>query len=1824
MTTRDSRWSEIPAPLAVLLQRDQHLVEPPAAASALMIWIEHFLPFCAACLDAWCRSFHERVLPRKCGTMAIGDWVEWSRRSASRLRRVATTPSARAAAETWSTPSSDTAAVAGYRAICDLLSALHSPVAASVLTPQSFGEVYATLRNRTRGHGDPVHHGNALLPLRAILPWLVGATRSLWSGGLLLIEDASAESDSRLTLRGIDLTRAEAAPSTRTVRWAGTAPPRRSDIVIQLDGAADNARDAWPLRPWILGGGDAGRPVSFTLMGIKDGPARYLGTDGTDRFDQAAGDEVRSQAELGLSERERLVAGLEPDIERSVNQFLDAYLGTADVANPFCGRDEDVALVRDFVERSGPPRNLLLTAPLGRGKSALMVRLAEELAGRSDLAVLFVPVSLRFDTCEERSVLELMLGRLRRLHRQQAPDWKALDVASLRRLVRETLEKPLPESQPLILLLDGIDEATGFSIGRDLLPTHPIERLRVVASARSRPDDPEGIGHATALGWDEPMLAERCTLPQLDATDVEAALRRCAPAVARLADHWEAVDALASLVIGEPLTFWLLLRELGAAEGAEAMSVAQCVEWLRAREPGLKGWFKKFWQQQRRQWGDAGPAYEPAVRALLGILAVSDVALGREELAEIAPEQLGDRGRLDAAVDALRRLIHDGEGGRGLMMAHVGFAKYWREDEMTLADADASRTRIANYFRRVVCETAAGARDAPQVPRSACRGAAAAMRRLGASPSEWMGLTSRRWCEARTRPGGAYSAFLGDMAEAGTAMAENDDRSIRAGAAPPSLAEEVRCAIVRASIGSVSSLPEELLGLLLEEGIWSPEEALAYARSAPIWAGTKGRAELLGTIIHHLPMDVRPRLVDALRELGTDRHGGVGRVLEALDKAGGMESAIDWLRAIRCDPYPSNRVDFMTRIAARFPDRRKAILDEALSIVRRDIDDVSVKGALLHVIATRLEEGPARAALLGEALEATILGPDDAGHDRAWRLGKLLPALPPDLVSRALQALEESLARRDSVHAVGVIDDLRKNTTGPVHDRAVELLIERCRHAGKLEDRLWLWQQHGAVLPPSVSAELRDAVVDALSNEPDEQRRLRLFGHATDTRRSGDGLALPVDRLLSVARGFIDRGMRREALARMARDLDPDERLRLTSDALDEDDALASAHLLSSVLPTITAAEALAFADRPAKTRPAQRVELLLHALRSIHGEEAVAAADRALGHAGLVQTEDIKVRLHWQLLDVAPPERFDAASQALIAAIEGIKDAWKKMNELRTVIARSTPEHRESVIDLVLEMARDEPDWWRRQHQLEETANLLEGARRTQVLREVLDIVRPQKGTQARMTVCLSVARKAEAGSDLRREAIADALAARTIIGDDATRIRAALAFCTCLSSEEIALLVEDIADHHDPLVTVALCYEAVRRDRRFSHRLYGIARRAIDAAPSDERGGSRSSRLGALLAFPGGTPTAEDRTRLVEDALTATVAELDAASVLPDAVYDEDPNIHLRSDPGRDTEQNVAAALDALADDLTDSQRATALSLARRIRGASWRLRLLVRLERPADDDARRRLADEVLGTQPGAVDRSRQRFDADWLARERALAAAPLVPEERRAELLAPLIRGEHRFNLLGMKGLPRPLREELLGDWLSETDPARRAPADLVRAIDGLPDEERAEAAKYIEVRLDKLPAAVQAALRFHLLRYRESIQDGMVDFAVITRGDHRGVTETLQRLAPRMSDHALERMASCLAEVARGAPSHPGDERIAAFAVVATERFRRTSPPDRETFCKDVRALLGVHADTRGDLLATLIQIAPVLIHLGGREAASGILHTLRSLISEWP
>ncbi len=179
----------------------------------------------------------------------------------------------------------------------------------------------------------------------------------------------------------------------------------------------------------------------------------------------------------------------------------------------YCGRKDDVAAVRTWLDSKEAPPNLLVTAPAGRGKSALLVRLALSLAERDDLMVIFIPVSLRYDTDRPDVFLGCLVARLCGLARAPAARLHPRFVPVLQGVLLDDLDRPSLMDASWSSFSMALTKAAGWTLRRGLLKAEHPRTVRVIVSARHRVDDLAGDRWLHDLGTEARVSGRVIALP---------------------------------------------------------------------------------------------------------------------------------------------------------------------------------------------------------------------------------------------------------------------------------------------------------------------------------------------------------------------------------------------------------------------------------------------------------------------------------------------------------------------------------------------------------------------------------------------------------------------------------------------------------------------------------------------------------------------------------------------------------------------------------------------------------------------------------------------------------------------------------------------------------------------------------------------------------------------------------------------------------------------------------------------------------------------------------------------------------------------------------------------------------------------------------------------------------------------------------------------------------------------------------------------------------------------------------------------------------------
>jgi hypothetical protein len=651
-------------------------------------------------------------------------------------------------------------------------------------------------------------------------------------------------------------------------------------------------------------------------------------------------------------------------------------------------------------------------------------------ARQPDFPVAFVPVSTRFNTNLESVTFGALATQLARLLGEEVPADPNTPGQIWRSMVSGYLRRPAPQGR-LLVILDGVDEAASWDVDGSLFPLDPPPGLKILVSARLTAHRPRPEDWQRALAW-ERHNPYRLELPALDRPGLRDVLEKMGVPLDELARQPFIVEELHRLTGGDPLLVNLHVSDLW--QKGEAVRRLR-PEDLRSLRPDYEGYFDRWWEDQRRLWGSQQPLREKAVRELLNLLSAALGPLRAEDLLRLADPALGlDSWMLEESLRPLARFVV--QSGQGYVFAHPRLAEYFW-NKLTAAEREGLERRFREWGGRVLSDLGEGRLPPRDAPPYLVRYYCAHLERAAAPLAEFRPLVeTRAWAEAWEALEGSFGGYLGDVQAFWQRVAAENRRAAEENQPAPHLGDEIRCALIEASLHSLAAnLPPQLPALLVQHGLWTPRQALTYICQNPDeWQ----RAEAFEKLLPFLPPELLPEALAAAREI--EDVGARARVLTALAARLPPELLPEALSAGREIKYAEDRARVLTALAERLPTE---LLPEALAAAReikyaedrarvltalaerlpevwpealaaaREIKDANARAKVLTALAERLPEvWPETLAAAKEIKDANA---------RAKVLTALAERLPPELLPEALAAareIKDSGARIDALTAL--------------------------------------------------------------------------------------------------------------------------------------------------------------------------------------------------------------------------------------------------------------------------------------------------------------------------------------------------------------------------------------------------------------------------------------------------------------------------------------------------------------------------------------------------------------------------------------------------------------------------------------------------------------------------------------------------------------------------------------------------------------------------------------------------------------------------------------
>jgi hypothetical protein len=447
---------------------------------------------------------------------------------------------------------------------------------------------------------------------------------------------------------------------------------------------------------------------------------------------------------------------------------------------------------------------------------------------------------------------------------------------------RRLLDIAIAKKIPVLIIVDGIDEALGDRFDAKWFPRGGGSLLRLLVSARLQVGDEDAQGWVQRLGWTTGVRVQTRDLPLLQYDHVRDLLLRAGAPVAMLAARAEVIQKLYELTSGEPLLLRYYVEDLWK-RGDQAGRLT--VEALNNFKPGFGEYFRNWLtRRQHEVWEEEKVQYDsPTLNTYLVVLACAYGRLTAEELCEVAGRlhDIPVSFRAESALRPLRRFVigtdrrsHDGTAG--YVLSHPKLGEFLCEEYFDKHQVKHSRQAFVDWGHDVLRRLNGGTLCPKKVPLYLLQYLARHFESVNAPASDFMALAEEGWLRAWQNFEGGYRGFAHDIQTAYKIATQTDTDSCL------HLGFRQRCQLIRSSIFSLADTPPLLLDLCVRFGVVSRTEALFRARNL---ADPAERAQALTFLALSGPPETR--------EAGIQEALGVVRSIDdELVRAVGLERVL--------------------------------------------------------------------------------------------------------------------------------------------------------------------------------------------------------------------------------------------------------------------------------------------------------------------------------------------------------------------------------------------------------------------------------------------------------------------------------------------------------------------------------------------------------------------------------------------------------------------------------------------------------------------------------------------------------------------------------------------------------------------------------------------------------------------------------------------------------------------------------------------------------------------------------------------------------------------
>jgi hypothetical protein len=515
--------------------------------------------------------------------------------------------------------------------------------------------------------------------------------------------------------------------------------------------------------------------------------------------------------------------GLPNDPLSGLEQFLIEYIGSPLIPAIFGGRTEEISILNNWLIDDNSKPYMLLIESAGSGKSALVAQWAFKIATQKKADVVLVPISIRFGTAQKGSCFSLFGQRLRYLRGKQSifPQDPSFWIGEISISIREDRLSSMP---PLLIILDGIDEATDWRIDKDIrLPPFIGKRVKILISGRSLAD-------CSMEDWQQRLavkgISEFLSLTKLNTSDIRTILELKTSKNIPLLDLNSLSNQLFRLSNGDPL---LLRFYIDAIVGTSTDKSFLNSSDLNSINPGLTNFFKRWWSDHLRLWGSDAVLREKNTLAVISILACALGPLSIDDILWLGSiYKLNKLDLQDFIIPILGRFIV-GNSKVGYTFCHPKLNYFFRDDILSISERKTWESMFLQYGEYTITAIKRGKMDAKCISPYIVRYYGAHLVQSNSKINLFTDLVTKDWLNAWKFIDYHYFGFLSDVEKVVNATRESNKYLIRTNNSAKNIINEIKCALCFASVNSISSnIPEELLLLLVKNGLWNIEQAIGY------------------------------------------------------------------------------------------------------------------------------------------------------------------------------------------------------------------------------------------------------------------------------------------------------------------------------------------------------------------------------------------------------------------------------------------------------------------------------------------------------------------------------------------------------------------------------------------------------------------------------------------------------------------------------------------------------------------------------------------------------------------------------------------------------------------------------------------------------------------------------------------------------------------------------------------------------------------------------------------------------------------------------------